>query len=152
MERFRFNTLLAALMELTNGLIRHRDDGPAQTGARPGVDRDAWNEAIQSLLLMLAPLAPHISEELWARTGRPYSVHTQPWPAWDPELAREEEITLVVQVNGKVRDRIQAPADIDEGHARELALSSPRVQQHIDEKQVAKVIYVPGRLVNVVVR
>jgi leucyl-tRNA synthetase len=143
-ERFHFNTLLAALMELTNGLIRHRDAGP--------VDRDAWNEAIQSLLLMLAPVAPHISEELWARTGRPYSVHTQPWPAWDPDLAREEEITLVVQVNGKLRDRIQAPADIDEGRARELALASPRVQKFTDQKQVAKVIYVPGKLVNVVVR
>ncbi len=144
MERFRFNTLLAALMELTNGLIRHRDAGP--------VDRDAWDEAVQSLLLMLAPLAPHISEELWARTGRPYSVHSQPWPAWDPELAREEEITLVVQVNGKVRDRIQAPADIEEGRARELALASPRVQKFIDQKRVQRVIYVPGKLVNVVVR
>jgi leucyl-tRNA synthetase len=143
-ERFHFNTLLAALMELTNGLIRHRDAGP--------IDRDAWNEAVQSLLLMLAPVAPHISEELWARTGRPYSVHTQPWPAWDPDLAREEEITLVVQVNGKLRDRIQAPADIDEGRARELALASPRVQKFTDQKQVTKVIYVPGKLVNVVVR
>ncbi len=144
MERFRFNTLLAALMELTNGLIRQRDAGP--------VDRDAWNEAIQSLLLLLAPLAPHISEELWVRTGRPYSIHTQPWPAWDPDLAREEEITLVVQVNGKLRDRIQAPADIDEGRAKELALASPRVQKFTDRNQVAKVIYVPGKLVNVVVR
>ncbi|TET96573.1 MAG: leucine--tRNA ligase, partial [Dehalococcoidia bacterium] len=144
MERFHFNTLLAALMELTNGLIRRRDAGP--------VDRDAWNEAIQSLLLMLAPVAPHISEELWARTGRPYSVHTQPWPAWDPDLAREDEITLVVQVNGKLRDRIQAPADIDEGRARELALASPRVQKFIDQKRVQRVIYVPGKLVNVVVR
>ncbi len=131
-------------MELTNGLIRQRDAGP--------VDRDAWNEAIQSLLLLLAPLAPHISEELWARTGRPYSIHTQPWPAWDPDLAREEEITLVVQVNGKLRDRIQAPADIDEGRAKELALASPRVQKFTDRNQVAKVIYVPGKLVNVVVR
>ncbi len=144
-ERFHFNTLLAALMEFTNGLIRHRD-------AHPGVDRDAWNEAIQSLLLMLAPLAPHISEELWTRTDRPYSIHTQTWPAWDPHLAREEEITLVVQVNGKLRDRIQAPADIDEARAKELALASSRVQKFIDQKNVAKVIYVPGKLVNVVVR
>jgi leucyl-tRNA synthetase len=143
MDRFRFNTLLAALMELTNGLIRHRDAGP--------IDRGGWNEAIESLLLMLAPVAPHISEELWARTGRDYSVHAQAWPAWDPELAREEEITLVVQVNGKLRDRIQAPADIDEERAKDLALASPRVRQFTDEKQVAKVIYVPGKLVNVVV-
>jgi len=144
MERFRFNTLLSALMEMTNGLLRHRDSDT--------VDREAWNEGIQSLLLMLAPIAPHISEELWARTGRPYSVHTQAWPAWDPELTQEDEITLVVQVNGKLRDRIQAPADIDEARAKELALASPRVQKFIEQTQVAKVIYVPGKLVNVVVR
>jgi leucyl-tRNA synthetase len=143
-ERFRFNIFLAALMELTNGLMRQRDAGP--------VDRDAWNEAVESLLLLLAPAAPHISEELWTRSGRPYSVHSQRWPQWDPALAREDEITLVVQVNGKVRDRIQAPADIEEGRAKELALGSPRVQQFIDRKQVAKVIYVPGKLVNVVVK
>ena len=144
MERFRFNTLLSALMEMTNGLLRHRDSGT--------VDRETWNEGIQSLLLMLAPIAPHISEELWARTGRPYSVHQQAWPAWDPELTQEDEITLVVQVNGKLRDRIQAPADIHEARAKELALASPRVQKFIEQTQVAKVIYVPGKLVNVVVR
>ena len=144
MERFRFNTLLAALMELTNGLLRYRDAGP--------VDRDAWIEGIQSLLLMLAPVAPHVSEELWARSGRPYSVHTQAWPAWDDDLAREDEITLVVQVNGKLRDRIRAPADIDEGRAKELALASERVRQFTEGKQVAKIIYVPGKLVNLVVR
>ncbi|MCH7522509.1 MAG: leucine--tRNA ligase [Chloroflexi bacterium] len=144
MERFRFNTLLAALMELTNGLLRHRDAGP--------VDRDAWIEGVQSLLLMLAPVAPHVSEELWARSGRPYSVHTQAWPTWDDDLAREDEITLVVQVNGKLRDRIQAPADIDEERAKELALASERVRQFTKGKQVAKIIYVPGKLVNLVVR
>ena len=144
MERFHFNTLLAALMELTNGLLRYRDAGP--------VDRDAWIEGVQSLLLMLAPVAPHISEELWARSGRPYSVHTQTWPAWDEDLAREDEITLVVQVNGKLRDRIQAPADIDEERAKELALASERVRQFTKVKQVAKIIYVPGKLVNLVVR
>jgi len=144
MERFRFNTQLAALMELTNGLLRNRDAGPA--------DREAWNEGVESLLLMLAPVAPHISEELWARSGRPYSIHTQPWPACDEELAREEEITLVVQVNGKLRDRIQAPAGIQEDRAKELALASPRVQRFIDQKKVTKVIYVPGKLVNVVVK
>ncbi|MEX0800568.1 MAG: leucine--tRNA ligase [Dehalococcoidia bacterium] len=151
-ERFRFNTLLAALMELTNALVRHRDAGPAQTGARPGVDREAWNEAVESLLLMLAPAAPHIAEELWERSGRPYSVHQQSWPAWDEELAREDEVTLVVQVNGKLRDRIQVPAGIEEERAKELALASERVRPHTDGKKVQRVIYVPGKLVNVVVR
>jgi leucyl-tRNA synthetase len=142
MEGFRFNTLLAALMELTNGLTHARDAG--------AVDRDAWIEGIESLLLMLAPSAPHIAEELWERTGRPYSVHTQSWPQWDKDLAREEEITLIVQVNGKLRDRIQVATDIDEERATELALASAAVRKHTDGKQVRRVVYVRGKLVNVV--
>jgi len=142
-EQFRFNTLIAALMEMSNALMHVRDAGP--------VDREAWNEAIESLLLILAPLAPHMAEELWERTGRPYSVHMQSWPQWDAELAKEEEITLVVQVNGKVRDRIQVPADIDEPRAKELALASPLVAKHV-AGAVQRVIYVPRKLVNIVVR
>ncbi len=142
-EQFRFNTLIAALMEMTNGLTKARDAGPVQ--------REAWNEAIEALLLMLAPLAPHIAEELWERSGRPYSVHTQAWPEWDADLAREDEVTLVVQVNGKVRDRIQVPANIDQARAKELALESAGVQKHLDGKTLQRVVYVPGKLVNIVV-
>ncbi len=143
MESFRFNTLIAALMEMANGMGRARDAG--------SVDLAAWNEAIESLLLMLAPLAPHIAEELWTRTGRPYSVHQQQWPSWDPNLAREDEVTLVVQVNGKVRDRIQVAAGIGAGEAKELAMSSPLVKRHVEGTPVRKIIYVPGKLVNIVV-
>jgi leucyl-tRNA synthetase len=146
MERFRFNTMLAALMEFSNGLAKARE---------AAVDSTAWQEAIETLVLLLAPSAPHLAEELWARLGKPYSIH-QPasggWPQWDEQLAKEEEITLVVQVNGKVRDRLQVPADIAEEQAKELALASQRVRAHIDGKQVQRVIYVPGKLVNVVVR
>jgi len=142
-EHFRFNTMIAALMEMTNEMAHARDRGP--------VDRQAWNEAIESLVLMLGPLAPHISEELWERAGRPYSIHKQSWPGCDEELAREEEVTLVVQVNGKVRDRIQVPAGIDEVRAKELAEASPIVQRHIADKGVSRVVYVPGKLVNFVV-
>ena len=119
-EGFRWNTAIAALMEMTNGLYAAREAG--------AVDREAWGEAIESLLLLTAPLAPHISEELWARTGRPYSIHRQAWPQWDAELAQEDEVTLVVQVSGKVRDRIQVPAGIDETRAREIAMASPQVK------------------------
>jgi leucyl-tRNA synthetase len=142
-EGFRFNTLIAALMEMTNGLYQARDAGP--------VDRDAWNEATRSLLLMMAPIAPHISEELWERTGGPYSIHLQSWPEADAELAREDEVTLVVQVNGKVRHRIQVPVEISEERAKELALGSEQVRRHLEGKQPRRVIYVPGKLVNVVV-
>ena len=144
MERFRFNTMLAALMEYSNFLAKAKESGR--------VDASAWQEAIDTLLLLMAPSAPHFAEELWARLGKPYSIHQQPWPKWDEDLAREEEITLVVQVNGKVRDRLQVPADIDEERAKELALASQRVQSHIAGKQAQRIIYVPGKLVNVVVR
>ena len=143
MERFHFNTALATLMELTNTMN-------AAWEAR-GVDRATWDQAVDTLLVLLAPSAPHITEELWERRGNPYSIHNQPLPTWDPELAFEEEITLVVQVNGKVRDRLSVPADIDDEEAKRMALASPRVQAHTDGKQVRQLVYVPGRLVNVVV-
>jgi leucyl-tRNA synthetase len=143
MEKFRFNTLIAGLMELTNDLQRALQAGP--------VHPQAWQEAVDSLLLLLAPLAPHIAEELWQRRGRPYSIHQQPWPSYDPELARPEEVTLVVQVNGRLRDRLTVPADISEEEARELALGSPRVRPHLGERPVRRIVYVPGKLVNIVV-
>ncbi|HEY8767424.1 MAG TPA: leucine--tRNA ligase [Dehalococcoidia bacterium] len=141
-EGFRWNTAIAALMEMGNGLSRARE-------ARP-VDRDAWQDAVEKMLMMTAPLAPHIAEELWSRTGRPYSIHQQSWPEWDEALVLEDEITLIVQVNGKVRDRITAPADIAEADARALALASEQVQKHLGGKQPRQVIYVPGKLVNIV--
>jgi len=143
MEDFAFNTIIAGLMEFTNALQKAR-----QT---PVYGTEAWEEAIETLLLLLAPCCPHIAEELWARTGRPYSVHQQSWPQFDPDLAAEEVITLVVQVNGKVRARLEVPADITEEAAREAALSDANIQRHVAGKEIRKVIYVPGRLVNVVV-
>ncbi|HZP25699.1 MAG TPA: leucine--tRNA ligase [Dehalococcoidia bacterium] len=144
LEQFRFNTMIAAMMEMTNFLVKRREAGP--------VDRSAWEEATDLLVRMMAPAAPHIAEELWERLGRPYSVHDRAWPQWDADLAREEEVTLVLQVNGKLRDRLEVAADIDEAAAKELALASPRVQSHLDGKQVVKVVYVPGKLINIVVR
>jgi leucyl-tRNA synthetase len=119
--------------------------------AEVSIDSTAWRECIEKFLLLLAPIAPHFSEELWERTGHDYSIHQQRFPEWDYDLAAEETITLVVQVNGKVRDRIQVPVDIDEAAAQKLALSSPKVQAYTEGKNVNKAIYVPGRLVNVVV-
>jgi leucyl-tRNA synthetase len=144
MERFSFNTMIAALMEYTNHMVRAKETPVAQTAA--------WQEATKTLLLLMAPSFPHISEELWERAGHDYSIHQQAWPTWDDELAAEETITIVVQVNGKVRDRFEAPADIGEEEAKEQALATPGAQKHLDGKQPLKVIYVPGRLVNIVVK
>ena len=143
-ERFKFNTALASLMEYTNSLNRAWE--------QRGIDAESWNDAIGTLLVTMAPLAPHISEELWERTGREYSVHNQRLPEWDPALAADEMITLVVQVNGRVRDRIEAPVDITEDAARELALESDRVKPHMEGKTIARVVYVPGKLVNFVAK
>ena len=130
-------------MELVNHLSRVWND--------QSVDADTWRDCMENFLLMLAPIAPHVAEELWERNGHAYSVHQQAFPAWDDDLAAEEEITLVVQVNGRVRDRITVSAGIAEDDARQLALDSQRVQAHVDGKTVRNVVYVPGRLVNVVV-
>ena len=143
LDRFKFNTAIAALMELANHL--------SKVWAEGSVDPATWRECVEKFLLMLAPIAPHIAEELWERAGHPYSIHQQRFPEWDDDLAAADTITLVVQVNGRVRDRIEAPADIDEPAARELALSSVKVQPYTEGKTVNKAIYVPGRLVNVVV-
>ena len=145
LERFKFNTAIAALMEFTNAL------SPAYDGQE--VSQDAWKEAVRRLLLLLAPMAPHVAEELWERTGGPYSVHTHRLPQWDDALAAAEQATMVVQVDGKVRDRITVPADISEEEAKHTALASPRVRQHTEGRELARVVYVPGRwLVNVVVK
>ncbi len=144
LEKLRLNTMIAALMEFTNHLTRVKEKG--------AVGVTAWKEAITTLLLLLAPTAPHLAEELWQQTGHQYSIHNQDWPKWNEELAREEEITLVVQVNGKLRDRLTVPASVTEDEARQLALDSPRVKGYIEGKQVAQVVYVPGRLVNPVVK
>jgi leucyl-tRNA synthetase len=103
------------------------------------------------LLLLLAPTAPHLTEELWTKTGHTYSIHNQPWPKWDEELTKEEEVTLVIQVNGKLRDRVTVPVSITEAEAKELALSRERIQAYVKDNKVAKIIYVPQRLVNIVV-
>jgi|CXWL01.1.fsa_nt_gi leucyl-tRNA synthetase len=144
-EGFRFNTMIAALMEFTNELTRLRESGVE-------VDADAWREAVESLALLMAPSTPHIAEEMWERLGKPYSVHTQSWPAYDATLARADEVEVAVQVNGKVRDRILLPLDAGEATARELAMQSESVTQHIGGIDIARVIYVPNRLVNIILK
>ncbi|MBM3945334.1 MAG: class I tRNA ligase family protein, partial [SAR202 cluster bacterium] len=142
LERFKFNTSLAALMELSNAMSAAWDAG--------NVDAVAWRDAVERLLLLLAPMAPHFTEELWERTGHPFSIHQQLWPKWDAELAADESVTLIVQVNGKLRDRIEVPVAIAEAEARRVALASERVQAHLGGRDPRKVIYVPGKLINIV--
>jgi leucyl-tRNA synthetase len=145
-EDFSFNTMVAGLMEYSNALNAIR-------AAAPGVvNQSAWGEAIRTLVLLLAPGFPHIAEELWAKLGQPYSVHRQSWPTWDEELAKEDTVEIAVQINGKVRDKIEVPTDIEEIEAKAKALAAEGTQRYMEGKTPAKVIYVPGRLVNIVVK
>jgi leucyl-tRNA synthetase len=131
-------------MELANALARARDEGLAGT--------DAYTETVDTLLLLLAPMAPHIAEELWKRRGRPYSIHTQPWPAFDPALAADEMIELPVQVDGKLRDRLVVAPGTSAEEVERRALASEAVQRYLGGNAPMRVIQVPGRLVNVVTR
>jgi leucyl-tRNA synthetase len=142
-EKFRFNTMISGLMEFTNYLGKARETEVVNT--------PAWREAIESLLLLLAPSAPHITEELWAQIGMPYSVHVQTWPGFDPTIAADEVITVVVQVNGKVRDKLDVPVGLSDEEVKNLALTSERTQKYLDGATVRKVVYVPKKLVNIVI-
>ncbi|HET9225332.1 MAG TPA: leucine--tRNA ligase [Thermoanaerobaculia bacterium] len=136
MGELQFNTVVAALMELQNEMSQSR-------GA-------IGNEVREIYLKMLAPIAPHIAEELWERLGKEGSVHVQPWPEVDEKAAAAEEVTLVVQVNGKLRDRITVPVGIADDEARRIALASEGASRFLEGKAVRQVIVVPGRLVNIV--
>ena len=141
LERFSFNTSLAALMELKNAMQKA---GPSVVGT------PVWDEAIRSLLLMMAPFTPHIAEELWAFIGGPYSIHQQAWPIADTEAAREDIINIGIQVNGKVRARIDLPADVSEADAKAAALAHPDVLKWLGDQPPRQVVYIKGRLVNIV--
>ncbi|HEX8733657.1 MAG TPA: leucine--tRNA ligase [Ktedonobacterales bacterium] len=143
-DGLRFNTGLAALMEFLNGLNRAREESPAL------VHDPRYAAAVDTLLTLLAPMAPHIAEELWERVGHTESVHRQAWPTFDPALTEDEEITIVVQVNGKVRDTLRMAPDVTEAQAREQALASAKVAAALGGREPRKVIYVPGKLLNLV--
>jgi len=143
-EKIRFNTMISSLMEFTNYLDDVRTKG--------AVSEEAWKNAMQVLMLLIAPTAPHMAEELWTQTGRTYSIHNQKWPAWNEDLTQMQQVTLVIQVNGKLRDRFAVSVDISEEKAKKLALESPKVKPHLEGKQIVNAIYVPGKLVNLVVK
>ncbi|MEO9256296.1 MAG: class I tRNA ligase family protein, partial [Tepidiformaceae bacterium] len=142
-EHFRFNTMISRLMELASAMQRARESAD--------VSPQSWQDAQETAVLLVAPLAPHIAEELWARMEKPYSVHVQPWPKFDAELARDDEVDVVVQVNGKVRDRVALSPGASEDDARAAAFASPKVTDWLDGKQPRRFIYVPGKLLNIVV-
>jgi leucyl-tRNA synthetase len=141
-EAFKFNTYVSSLMKLRNGL-----QDASRTDAGKTV---AYRHAIDALLLLLAPAAPHLAEELWAATGHPYSVHQQRWPAHDEGLLRAAQFELVVQVNGKVRDRMMLPVGVDEDRVRQAVLARPKIAELLDGRSPQKIIYIEGKILSIV--
>ncbi|ADI15234.1 leucine--tRNA ligase [Truepera radiovictrix] len=143
LEAFGFNTAVAELMTLTNAMSRAK---PALAGT------DVWEEATEALLLLLAPIAPHLADELWERSGRAGSVHQQVWPTPDEGALVQDTVTIAVQVSGKRRGEVTVPKGADDAAVLAAAKAEPNVARHLENAQVVREIVVPGRLVNIVVR
>ena len=137
LEEFSFNTAIAEQMKFKNALKAALRVG--------GISAETWQAVMNQAIRLLAPFAPHIAEELWARLGWGYSVHTQPWPEYDAELAREDMVDLVVMINGKPRETITVAVDIDQERARELALASGAAQRFLRGAAPKRAIFIPGR-------
>jgi len=143
-KRYHFNTAISMVMELTNetyGVLPLRKE---TTGA--------FQEAVWAMLLLLSPFVPHITDELWHRMGRTTFLINEPWPVFDSKATKEDEITLVIQVNGKLRDRLSLPADITEQKVRAMVQKQEKIKKHLEGKTVHKIIYIPRKLVNIVAR
>jgi leucyl-tRNA synthetase len=141
---FQFNTMVAALIEFSNGLS---DLKTPELMASP-----EWRSALRTMVLLMAPSTPYVAEELWERLGGAYSVHTQTWPAYDESLAKDDFVELVIQINGKVRDRVTLPADVSEESAKAAARQADKIAGALEGVQIVREIYVPGRLMNFVVK
>lgn len=141
-KEYHFNTAIAALMELVNEISAFQPE-----------DDEGWGvlkNAIETTLLLLSPFSPHISEELWEATGNNPSISDNKWPEWDEEIAREEEVELVIQINGKVRSKFMIPQGLEEENIKEKAMNDPKIKSSVEGKTIKKVLVVKGRLVNIV--
>lgn len=139
---FRFNTMVSALMEFINILVERQRTGQWRTAS--------YHHALEIFLILLAPAAPHIAEELWQLTGHTGSIHQQTWPSWDPELAREEMLTIAIQVNGRVRQVMEFPLGTAQAEIQAHAMAQEKIQQHLQGKSITQVYFVPGKVLNIV--
>jgi leucyl-tRNA synthetase len=149
-QRIHLNTAVSALMELVNDLYAFGDGLQKSKSVRPQ-SQTALREAIEALIVMISPFAPHTAEELWEMTGHAGGINETSWPSFDEEVARADEIVVVIQVNGKVRGRLTVAADTAEGELRERALAEAAVRPHVDGRTIKSVVVVKGKLINVVV-
>ncbi|MBN2246654.1 MAG: class I tRNA ligase family protein, partial [Candidatus Aminicenantes bacterium] len=145
-KRFHLNTAISGIMEYFNQI--KKESGLLLSSE---TEREIICEAFEKLILLLSPFAPHLCEEMWEGIEKKTMVSSAAWPDFDPKLAKDETVTIVVQVNGKLRDRFDAERDLPEDPAKEIALGLKRIQEFIKGKQVKKLIYIKNKLVNIVV-
>ena len=143
-EDEKFNTAVASMMEMVNGLYKIKESQEIDMS-------DEWRFALESLIQILAPFAPHITEELWHEMGHDDTVHVGRWPKWDEKYLKSSVMTIIVQVNGKLRAKLELPSDIDKQGVEAAALADENVQKFTNNKPPKKMVYVPGKLVNIVV-
>ena len=143
-EDEKFNTAVASMMEMVNGLYKIKESHGIDTS-------DEWRFALESLIQILAPFAPHITEELWREMGHDDTVHVGHWPKWDEKYLKSDTMTIIVQVNGKLRAKLELPSDMDKQGVEAAALADENVQKFTNNKPPKKMVYVPGKLVNIVV-
>jgi leucyl-tRNA synthetase len=145
-KRYHLNTAISATMELFNLIKAERE-----SLAKSDEGKRLLREAVEKMVMLLSPFAPHICEELWERMGYRTLLALTPWPSYEPELAREERVTVVVQINGKLRDRFEAERDADEEELRKTALGLTKIHNIIGNKEVKKVIHIKNKIINIVI-
>jgi len=143
-ERFQFNTSIARIMELVNALYKYENVKEKNV--------ELYIDTVKDLLRLLAPFAPHLAEELWEKMGLPYSIFNQKWPEWDEKALKRDETEIVIQLNGKIKDKIMVPTGLDKTQTEEAAMKHEKVEALLTGKTVVKVVAVPGKLVNIVVK
>jgi leucyl-tRNA synthetase len=142
-EDFRFNTMISALMEFVNLLGERYQTGNWRT--------ETYHRVLETLIILIAPAAPYIAEELWHQTKHDGSVHLQDWPQWDAKLAEDETVQIPIQVNGRLRALVEVEKDADQKEVETAAFESPKIQQHIGEGKVKEVIFVSGKIMNILI-
>jgi len=144
-ERFHFNTAISAIMELVNEIYVSEVKDNADD-----ISKRVVREAIETVVVLLSPFVPHFAEELWEALGNRTSIVNTEWPPYDPEAVSEDEILIVIQINGKLRDRMTIPASYGENEVKTWALKSERIRKLVEGKEIKRVILVPKKLVNIV--
>ena len=143
--KFNFNTAISSIMELVNAMYQFRD-------SHDSIQAALAEELMEKLLLLLAPFTPHITEELWHELGHDTSIHTENWPTYEEKALVVDEVEIAIQVNGKLRDKAVIPVNMDKGELEAQALAMPRIQEFTAGKNVVKVIIIPNKIVNIVVK